>query len=218
MYYKKLIDTYRETDCHLEYPEQILEVFDNFIRDEKKLDHKYLNPYKFALTAKISIAESIKFFLYFSGENNLIHPLPFFDCFNSSCSGVRIFLNQSEQIEEEMFLCEECGNVYDYEDVKKFILLYFELNPEIEIPLNQKHLSSKDPNSTYDILDGLPDNLKVKSPSSTVNIDEGEHQNEAISLDQALEQNYTVSGNQIIDPNNLFEIKLRERLSKGRRL
>lgn len=217
MYYKRLIEIYHESDCHLTFSERLLEQFDNFIRDEKKTDRNYLNPYRFALATNISVADSIKFFLYFTGEKKLLIALPFIDCFTPNCTGSRIFLNECEGIEEGVLSCEHCGREYLLEEVKKFILLYFKLKPEIQIPQNQMHLTATDPNSTFNILEGLPDILKVQSPSLTITENEGDLQEEqAISLEQVIEQNIDLKGNPIINGADLLEMGLRERLSRGR--
>ncbi|WP_461672556.1 hypothetical protein [Priestia megaterium] len=211
---KKLESIYRKTNCHVKYPESYIDLLYRFIIINQEQKNKFLNPYEFSYINNISIRDSLTFFLYFTNdlekENSILNIELFFECSNTTCSN-RIFLNDCE-LDPGLYECNICGKEYIYEDIKPFIKAYFKLNE------NESTLLSNDSNSTINILEGMSDSLKVKSPSSefesSLNLqtaNEGDNLESAISLETLTELNTTSEGTSITNALSPYE-KLKQRL------
>ncbi|HFJ9270692.1 hypothetical protein ACTFO8_29090 [Bacillus cereus group sp. MYBK65-1] len=196
----KLQNNYHNSNCSSEFDFTLVNELYSFIKREVVDGYKYLNPYKFAHFNQISIPQTLKFFMYFCEDGPLEIQL-FFECSSSNCIGERIFLDK-DQIEDGIIPCEECGKDYDYEVIKHYIKAYFILKNEYKISLIEQTVND-DPNSTYNILSGMPDNLKAFSPSpsdsddtlsdeenaSTISEGEFEAFNDSIPLTELIQYN-----------------------------
>lgn len=184
---EKLKNIYEQTDCHKMYSTEYLDLLYNFIIINEEKQNKYLNPYEFAYINKISIKSALTFFLYFTNDSEsskqILNIELFFECTNNTCDS-SIFLKECE-LDEGVYECSNCYKDYLYEDIKPFIKAYFTLNE------GASDLFYSDPNSTMNILERLPDNLKEKSPSFINNSvhGEGDNQNNTIFLNELLELN-----------------------------
>ncbi len=166
MYYTKLEKIYIESNCLSEFSEDLLLSFDSYLQTIVLQNETFISPYEFAVINKMSLEQSIKFFLYFvddtDSEKGVLSTSLFFECTTNNCFE-RIFLDES-QVDEFEYLCSECNKIYAYEDIKSIIKVYFQINEE-----TLKDNEQFDKNSTMDILERMPDNLKEKSPSSSAN-------------------------------------------------
>lgn len=162
MLLKKLHNTYHNSNCSKEFEIEIVNELYSFIKREVIEGYKYLNPYKFAHLQHLSIAQTLKLFMYFCEDGPLEIQL-FFECSSPNCVSERIFLNK-DHMQDGLVTCEECDKDYDYDIIKHYVKAYFLLKDEYKTALIQQSESSN-PNSTYNILNGMPDNLKDYSPS-----------------------------------------------------
>lgn len=159
--YKKLQETYKKTQMHDYFPSYLLNNFMQFCLEQQHQNRKYLSPYKFANENKLPVKDSIKFFLFLANEEPILEIKYFFECSDITC-GHRNFLSQDEIVElngidYSSIYCEECEKQYNYNDIKPFIKVYFEV-------ILDENLNS-DPNSTFDALEEMSSCVKVESPS-----------------------------------------------------
>ncbi|PAD69923.1 hypothetical protein CHH83_05820 [Bacillus sp. 7586-K] len=199
MYYEKLVSIYNSNDLQDLFPEISIDEFDQFIRSQVKKGNKFISPYKFALEQSITVNESVKFFIYFTGENQIFDILYYFDCSRPGCINNRIYLDSNDDLDEPI-ICEECGKAYSYNSLKKYIKVLFKIKSELNVPTDFKKIEKKNPNSTYDALKELPPHLKFESPSSPVYLDEGDEQ--GVPLETVFEQNNDNKGKPI---SNIIE-------------
>ncbi|MFT8320048.1 MAG: hypothetical protein ABF649_04015 [Bacillus sp. (in: firmicutes)] len=193
MLYERLRSTYRETTMHNFFPAYLLDNFYKYVSQQNHRNRKYLSPYKFANENSIPVNDSIKFFLFLTGEDKPLDIVYFFECSSMLC-GHRNFFTKDEfvdlnNISSSSFICEECEKPYEYHDIKSFIKVYFIVN-------NNYPEQSYDPNSTYSTLEEMMPYLKEMSPSSmtgnNTNKDEGD--DIAVGLDVLSELNKTSTG------------------------
>ncbi len=212
MFYEKLVSIYRTSACHKFYPEDLVGRLDNYLQEISYLKRKHVDPFKFSLTNDLPLFETLRFFLFFAREDGIFEIKYYFDCTRMSCNE-RVFLTKEQldgQTSEELIICEECGKYYDINDVAPHIKLIFVLKSNFI--LNPKI----DPNSSYDALKRMSQDLKSHSPSSIDNDNrsgEGEHKDINIAI--ISEANVTPDGEIIssavqvfIDKasNGLFEV------------
>ncbi|MCU4932822.1 hypothetical protein CON17_11795 [Bacillus thuringiensis] len=219
----KLQNIYHNSNCSQEFRIDLVNELYSFIKSEVVEGFKYLNPYKFAHINQITMPETLKFFMYFC-ENGPLEIQLFFECSSSNCVSEKIFLD-TEAIDEGIITCEECGKDYDYEVVKHYIKAYFILKDEYKSALIEPAVTG-DPNSVYNILNGMPDNLKGHSPSRSNSIDglspeenasttsEGEY-NHSIPFTELIEQNIGSDGSPIISSIESPIKKLNHRLIRN---
>lgn len=197
MYYEKLEKLYNESDLSKDFDIKILDDFDNFIRDEIQHGYQYLNPYKFALDFELTVESSIKIFLTFTDDDKILRAEPFVDCIN--CPGKSLQVNTNTLLDNDNYIfCEDCGNYFHLDQIKRNIYIYFKLNDNIFVPENKQPFDKVDPNSTYDLLNRLNGNLKVKSPSASVDIEDSVAEGAikaAAKLDEIKSYNHDTEGN-----------------------
>lgn len=172
MFYSKLISIYDKSNYATIFDRSYVSMLDEFLSEKFVNNSTYLSPYEFSVIQKLSLQESIKVFSCFTGDEGIIDVCYFFECTNPSCIASRVFIDKSlfqnpdfeDEIDEHLLHCYECGREFLFEDVIPFIKIYFKFHPEITIQtleINRK----VDPNSTIQILSGLPTVLKPDSPS-----------------------------------------------------
>jgi hypothetical protein len=211
LFYKKLVQAYRLTDCIAEFDEFYLQAFFNYISSNNNPKRPYLNPYEFAFFNKISIEEALRFFMYFTHpEHGILDANLFFDCPSLNCTDEKIYLDNL--VDESYLYCDGCNKEYIIESVKPFIKVYFIIKTEFNEP--DERFIRKDKNSTYEIIEGLPDILKGESPISTINVnlDVGEEQKSPeVPLSDLISLNEKVSGEPItsVFPTALDILKLK---------
>ncbi|GIN86960.1 hypothetical protein J6TS2_33460 [Heyndrickxia sporothermodurans] len=211
MYYRKLMEIYEETDCHNYFSKYYVEALSDYILSvEKDAQLKYLNPYEFSSENKLTLQETLKFFMYFTDqENGVIRILPFVECFSSSCSE-RLFFEDS--IEDDLLLCEDCGKDYDLTQVEPFMKIYFQYQDH-ESVVDENLL---DRNSPFEILNGIDYSLKFESPSSHAgSTDEGDP---SVEFGELVQNNIKPDGqpitNAIPSPTSLLMNKLSSRRAR----
>jgi hypothetical protein len=174
LFYEKLTSTYLDSGCVNYFPDKMLNDFSTYLKGFAANGRKkYLNPYRFAIDFNTPIRDAIKFFMFFTNDDGILDIKYFFECSNSACSSHRIFLesislNKSEEQLDELIFCDMCSRDYDLSTVIPYIKVYFQLKPDFTIPKEESRIYKSDPNSTIEALEGLPDHLKVESPSSTI--------------------------------------------------
>ncbi|MFB5935534.1 hypothetical protein ACE8FZ_19935 [Peribacillus frigoritolerans] len=198
MYYERLKNIYKSRDLQKLFPDILISEFDMFIRKQLKDNNKYINPYKFSYQQNISINDTVKFFIYFTGNDGLFDLLYYFDCSNLACVDTRIYLNSDDP--DEIISCEECGKRYAPKTIQKYIKVLFKIKNFIIIP-EQRTIERKDPNSTFEAIGELPPNLKIESPSSLGEssqfIDEGDEASAAVDLSLVFSENDDYKGKPI---------------------
>ncbi|MGG1663295.1 hypothetical protein [Brevibacillus sp. NRS-1366] len=136
MYYKKLQTIYSENELSKEFSISLLDRFDDFLRRNHKKD--YLSPYQFALENDISVEQSVRFLMYYSGKEGILDVLPFVDCLSPTCHSSRIFLNDMDEYLDNRVICEDCGRTYSKENILPFIKVYFDIKDGVGIPPEKK--------------------------------------------------------------------------------
>ncbi|MFC4323665.1 hypothetical protein [Litchfieldia salsa] len=198
MYYKRLTDIFNKNNLQDLYPELSIRGVDLFLRAQVSKGNRFISPYQFALDKDISVVESVKFFMYITGDEGLLDVIYYFECSRTSCHDSRIYMTE-ENINN--LQCEECGRPYDLQTVQKYIKVIFKLKDTISIPQDIKIMERIDPNSAYDALKDLPPHLKFESPSPSHKVvkatGEGDTPNDGIELQTVFEQNIDAGGNPI---------------------
>ncbi|MFP3374973.1 hypothetical protein SB767_00680 [Bacillus sp. SIMBA_069] len=219
----KLQSTYHDSNCSQEFNIVLVNELYSFIKREVIDGFKYLNPYKFAHLNQLTIPQTLKFFMYFCEKGPLEIQL-FFECSSSNCVSEKIFLDK-EVIDEGIITCEECGKDYDYEVIKHYIKAYFILKNEYKTALIEPTVTG-DPNSVYNILNGMPDNLKGHSPSHSNSIEalsqeenapttsEGEF-SDSIPFTDLIQLNMDPDGSPIVNSIETPKKKLRTKLTRS---
>ncbi|HDR7446059.1 hypothetical protein ACS2QU_10800 [Bacillus cereus group sp. Bce005] len=219
----KLQNNYNNSSCSREFNVELVNELYSFIKREVIDGYKYLNPYKFAHINQLSIPQTLKFFMYFCEDGPLEIQL-FFECSSANCVSERIFLNQ-DLINEKIIPCDECGKHYDYEVIKHYIKAYFILKNEYKNALIEQTFTD-DPNSTYNILNGMPDNLKAHSPSpsnSDGNLSQEENASttsegefsDSVSYIDLIQNNTDSDGSPIVNSIESSRTKLRTKLTRN---
>lgn len=185
----------------------MIEILDSYLIEQTHKNRQLISPYKFALRANVELRAAIQFFLYFSDENGIFDIRYFFDCSNFGC-GDRIYLTKLDLNEgmEHIFHCPECGKKYVLKNVLHFLKTYFEIKEEIlKLSVSVPNTTSLpyDPNSTFLALKEGPDNLKVSSPSSSVDDFHDEGDFLALDTTEILHANEKIDGGSI---NNELEV------------
>ncbi|HFK1452264.1 hypothetical protein ACT7CY_13370 [Bacillus pacificus] len=209
MYYEKLTHIFKITDLQDLFPQISVDEFDQFIRSEQLKNGKYISPYKFALEQNITVNESVKFFMYFTGDQGIFDIVSYAECSRPSCFNNRIYFD-IDSIDDQIF-CEECGKIYSFDTIKRHIKILFRLKESIKIPDKVQRISRKDPSSTYEALRELPPHLKGESPSSLNNAptgDEGDEMSVGVDLEMVLESAQEV-GMPIIPTVEKFKNKIK---------
>lgn len=160
MFCKKYEKDFHENELSSYFSSHILGMLDDFIERELLHGYEFINPYKFSHIHNINIENSIKLFLFFTGEDKLFLAKPFIDC--PRCPGKRLPISIEYPIDEQFIFCDDCMNEYQIEYFKKHIYFYFRLHNHLRENIADNQY---DPNSTYDIYKRLNDPLKVESPS-----------------------------------------------------
>ncbi|OMF72459.1 hypothetical protein BK143_09315 [Paenibacillus peoriae] len=182
MLYKKLQEIYDQSDCNKFFHRSLLINLNDLIVWSLKRNRRNLSPFKFANLSNIETREAIKFFMYFSSIPHGVFELEFFfECTNHRCDK-RIYLENSDLTKNSnVITCEECKKSYLVGEIRDFIKVYFRLKDDMVILASKSNVVEKqrtDPNSTFDALTGMSDNLKPHSPSSLSNtnirFDEGD--------------------------------------------
>lgn len=168
MFYERLLDIYRSSECGKSYPPLMLECLETFIVEHMKQNKKLISPYKFALRSKVEVRDAIQFFMYFSDVDGVFNIRFFFECSRFNC-GERIFLSNldAESSIEQHINCPECNKEYVINDIIHVTKAYFEIKPGILLPTISEKKLHDDPNSTIQALKGMPHHLKEQSPSSS---------------------------------------------------
>jgi hypothetical protein len=211
LYYKKLMENYLETECHLYYPENLLESLSFYIKqikDDPGL--KYVNPYNFAKENKIAIENSLKFLMYFTDPNKgVLNINAFIECFDNNCVHETLFFDDA--IDNQYLICPECSSDYLITEIMSFTKVYFTIRePLLTIPHTTEN--SVDKNSTFEILNGLDFDLKSESPSSP-KFDEGD---KSVPLESVVQNNISPSGNPITKALPCPDQRLIDKLSSRR--
>ncbi|WP_429844554.1 hypothetical protein [Brevibacillus sp. FIR094] len=192
MFYEKLNNIYRNTDCSKLFPETLVHNLELFVKNSLNAGYSFINPYRFAFEFNLSTRDSLKFFMYFTDTDGIFNISLFIECSTPACVSQQIFINnqllQEEGVDHILF-CQECDKDYEIEEIFPYIKTYFTLNPDADKLL---HKENNDPNSTYETFKGLPDNLKPLSPSSLASIDGG-----APTLEEVIESNVNAAGEPI---------------------
>lgn len=219
MLYEKLVNTFVETNCDEYFPISMVKGLESFVRSCLERGKKNISPYQFANYAGITVQESIRFFMFFSIDEEIFKLIYFFDCPHSSCDE-RIYLTEHDLDNiNGIIFCPECSEDYQISDIQRNISVYFALNGNIVDELkhgcgNQKRV---DYNSTFDALKELPSNLKSESPLSSdeIILDVGGGDcSESIPLDIIVRSNRTLDG-EIINPTvDNFRARLHRKLEK----
>jgi hypothetical protein len=205
LFYERLLDIYRSSECDKSYPPLMLECLESFVIEHIKQNKKFISPYKFALRSKIEVRDAIQFFMYFSVADGVFNIRFFFDCTRLNC-GERIFLTNldTESSIEQHINCPECDKEYLINDIIHATKAYFEVKPGILLPTISEKKQQDDPNSTIQALKGMPNHLKGQSPSSSTNTssicnDEGDFPN----VSTVVKLNQTGNGNSILSDDVL---------------
>lgn len=194
------MDIFTTTDIEDIFPKISINTFDNFIRAQVMKKQRYISPYKFAYEHNITVNESVKFFMYFTGDDNLFEPIYYFECSRPSCYDSRIYLDINDL---DRFICDECGKKYKFETIQRYIKVLFKLSDSLDLPKESKKITKKDPNSTYEALKELPPHLKLESPSHSASqqsfTSEGDELNpeEGVDLQLVMELNTKNDGTSI---------------------
>jgi hypothetical protein len=181
----------------------LLADFVAFIQNNIAKKQRLLSPYRFAIDYNISVRDTVKFFMFFSNNDGALTVKYFFECSNPSCISNRIFLEddvlrQNQDTLNEPIICDECGRDYLLKTIIPFIKVYFQVKSELMVPSEQLDISRFDRNSTFEALEGLPDNLKVESPSSIINKVTTHDEGDEFAVDLQL----------LIDLNNEIDLKI----------
>ncbi|MET3828660.1 hypothetical protein ABIC86_000120 [Paenibacillus sp. DS2363] len=197
MLYEKLLSIYKEKKLNQEFDESMLNNLFEQIDWSMKRGRRNLSPYKFASTSGVEMNRAVAFFMYFSDPEIGIFDLEYFiECNSNNCQE-RIYLTK-EMLNDRLNIlnCEECAKSFSVEEIMDQIKVYFRLSDTACILYKQVGVPEKkksDPNSIFGILNGMSDNLKSVSPSSSNNtIDkasEGETNTESVSLSTIVEIN-----------------------------
>lgn len=172
MYYKKLETIYKNMEISDTLPETSIENIDQFIRRSVFTNSTFVSPYKFAIQHNITVTESVKLFMHLAGDNGIFDVIFYFECSKINCFSNRIYF---EDYDEEYLQCDECLNKYKISTIRPYIKVLFKLKNDINIPKVVKHIKKVNRNSTLQALEGLPDHLKLVSPSSlNESTDEGD--------------------------------------------
>lgn len=163
MYYEILKKAYDNSIILQEKTIKIIDLLDEFIRSETKHGFEYFHPYKFSMFYNMSTKESIQIFLSLTDPGKLFKLTTFVDC--PQCVGQR--LNFNDDSLDGMIYCEECRKDYLKENLKERIYVYFSLNDNIHIPIEKLSFSIYNPNSTFDIINSMSNDLKKDSPLSS---------------------------------------------------
>lgn len=209
MFYEKLMNIYHKSECVNFFPETVLSHFAQYIRQSANLGISILSPYRFTLDFNVPLRDSIKFFMFFTDDGGILLTKYFFECSNSGCHSNRIYLDQltlnlADETLDDPIICDECGREYLLSSVIPYIKVYFEIKDDFEIPASDNKLIKGDCNSTFEAFEGLPNCLKIESPSSTqtfeVPIHKGEGDKAAIDLMLISEINESLPEKQLISP------------------
>ncbi len=176
MYYRKLVDIYENTDCYKFFPINCVYSFNDYIKWSVKKGKRNLSPFKFSNLAEISIEEAVHFFMYYSKEDGIFELEYYFECSNFNCSE-RLYL-QIDDIEndQDIVRCEECFENYKISNIEDYLKVSFRLKNDFwaDISTNTQNIKKKS-NNVFQAFKGLPDDLKLNSPSSSIrsNFDTG---------------------------------------------
>ncbi|MBU9711041.1 hypothetical protein [Evansella tamaricis] len=213
MYYEKLESIFRKMKIEDLFSGVTIGSVDSFIRKTVKTGMIYHSPYKFALDNNITVNESVKLFMFLTGDDGLFDTLFYFECSRPSCHSSRVYF---ENINEMTLVCDECETVYELKTIKPYIKVLFKLKDGIVIPNTSRSVQKHDPNSTLQALEGLPDHLKFESPSSLnrnlesrLNVDEGDNL-KGIDITLAIEENFDKNNNPINGAVEDFKQAFRE--------
>ncbi|GGE81386.1 hypothetical protein [Priestia taiwanensis] len=208
MYYEKLTHIFKKMKLQEQFPNISLDEFDKFIRKQLVYNDKYISPYKFALEQSVTVNDSVKFFMYFTGDEGIFDIVSYAECSKPSCFNSRIYFDINN-VDEQIF-CEECGKIYSFDTIKRHIKILFKLKESITIPDKAQRISRRDPNSAYEALRELHPNLKKQSPPSLSNAptcDGGEKREAGIDLEVVLEIS-TETGMPVISAVEKFKNKI----------
>ncbi|WCF11714.1 hypothetical protein NDS46_30680 (plasmid) [Paenibacillus thiaminolyticus] len=131
MLYERLLDIYKETECHKDFPVSVVESLNEFVISCLHRGNKAISPYKFASYYGITIEEAIRLFLYFSNEQKALKIIYFLCCSKSECGG-KTFINETILYSSKGVLsCGECSTEYLVKDVYGSIVVSFKLSDSL---------------------------------------------------------------------------------------
>ncbi|WP_458123339.1 hypothetical protein [Paenibacillus sp. Z3-2] len=197
MLYEKLLSIYQAKNLNLQFDEFMLDNLFEQIKWSMKRGKRNLSPYKFASMSGIETKAAVTFFMCFSDQELGIFELEFFiDCNSNNCQE-RIYLTKEMLSKHDNIIyCEGCAKSFSVAEVLDQVKVYFRLNDTACMLCKQSAVpdtKKADPNSIYDILNGMSDNLKSVSPSSSnkaiEKVVEGETFAESVSLETIVEIN-----------------------------
>ncbi|RKP54929.1 hypothetical protein D7Z26_06725 [Cohnella endophytica] len=217
MLYERLVHIYNTTNCRKYYPVSSVDNLYRFIQQSLDQRKKNVSPYGFANFSGFSVENSIQFFMYFSNRDGIFDIIYFFECSKPTC-GNRVYLSTDDlNSGDNMISCDECDKEYIVEDIQEFIKAYYAIRKEFLLGVPRIAVTDtgrKDPNSTFQVIKGLTDDLKWDSPSSLSNHLRGDDEGECtdpVTLDQIVKGNIDNSGEAISDAVQTFLDKMYQR-------
>jgi len=196
------MNTYYSSKWIDSFPESWAYALGEMLDEAVRSGQKYLSPYQFAAERRISLESALSFFMCLSDEGGVFDFEVFFECSSSYCGNKIVLdyeLTQFVEEPDDPIICTECDKDYFVSTVVPYIKVYFIIKSEPESAPPTPH--RRDPNSTFQALQGLPKShdLKSKSPSSTtpkLPSDEGDVPNNdgAVTLSQLATANVSSIG------------------------
>ncbi|AIQ45635.1 hypothetical protein R70723_06810 [Paenibacillus sp. FSL R7-0273] len=203
MYYEKLLNIFQKNQLSRYFSLSLVQYLDEFIDWNLNKSKRDLSPFHFANLAGIKSDQALRFFMYYAREGGIFELVYFFECSTLTC-GERIYLDadSSREVNYRLF-CDECAKSYNSNEIKRYIKIYFHLKEKIYENVVEDNVY--DPNCAFDAINRMPDDLKLESPSSSINIESTTSGGEntvinTVTLEQVIEINQNSEQPIITDP------------------
>ena len=130
MFYRKLVEVYKETGCDQFKPISIVSILNDYMTWSLERNRRNLSPFKFANMTGMQTNESLTFYVFFKNDGPFV--LEYFtECLNNSC-GERIYLDEEVHLgdRDNVIFCDECCSKYSIKDIYRYIKVNFRIKDE----------------------------------------------------------------------------------------
>lgn len=211
MLYEKLHRIFNSSGCSDYFPDSLVNNLHRFMKSSLEQGKRLISPYKFADFSGITVKDAVTFFMFFTVESYPLKVVFFFECSRLACSN-RIYLdnNDLQDIYSEV-ICDDCGKQYKVIEIREHIQAYFRIDNSIMLTDFNLRQPSGDPNSAFSAFKGMPESLKIESPSFSDEISNGNNEgDDKLSIVAIAESNRTKQGKVINEEADEFVRKVLE--------